>query len=199
LKESEIITIAFRLIKRSTQRGDTVENNKLIHYWYEAFHQDIYNFLVYYIGSTDVEDFVQEVFIKAYQKIDYFKGNSEPKTWLISIARNLAIDHFRKNKAKLFLPASFLNHLSSQEKSPQDLILEEETKSELYRSINSLKPSHRDILILRGILDLSPVEAAAVLNWNTSRVNLTYHRAIKALKKKTKLTLEGSINDAINE
>ncbi|MGD6774653.1 RNA polymerase sigma factor [Sutcliffiella horikoshii] len=66
--------------------------------WFQEYHNDIYNFLIYYTGSMDVEDFVQETFLKAVRNIHKFKGESNPRTWLISIARNVAIDESRKRR-----------------------------------------------------------------------------------------------------
>ncbi|WP_430787096.1 RNA polymerase sigma factor [Virgibacillus flavescens] len=75
-----------------------MKDNKKIALWFKQYHDDILNFLVYYTGKVDVDDLVQEVFIKAVRNVNTFKGNSEPKTWLISIARNVAIDEMRKRK-----------------------------------------------------------------------------------------------------
>ncbi|WP_409299819.1 RNA polymerase sigma factor [Peribacillus sp. SCS-155] len=176
-----------------------MDKKRLIHQWYETYHQDTYNFLVYYIGSRDVEDLVQEVFIKAFQKLEKYESRSEPKTWLLAISRNVAIDFFRKNKAHYFLPESFLYHMSSRDKNPQELLLEDETKNELYRLINQLKPTYRDIIILRGIMELTPDEVASVVNWSKTRVNLTFHRAIGALKKSSLINMGGNHNEPVSE
>jgi RNA polymerase sigma-70 factor (ECF subfamily) len=60
--------------------------------WFQKYEADITSFLVYYTGSLEVEDTVQETFLIAIKKISEYKGDSHPKTWLISIARNLVID-----------------------------------------------------------------------------------------------------------
>src|SRR5690625_6343817 len=73
-------------------------DEELITDWFDAYADDIYRFLVHYMSTTDVEDIVQEVFIKAIDRYDLFNGESSPKTWLISIARNLAIDEARRKK-----------------------------------------------------------------------------------------------------
>lgn len=49
-------------------------------------------------SKEDVEDITQETFAKAFQKFDTFKGNSSFRTWLFSIAANLAKDHLRTKK-----------------------------------------------------------------------------------------------------
>lgn len=66
--------------------------------WFYLYNKDIYHFLVYYIGSGDVEDLVQEVFIRAIKGFDSYQEQASPKTWLISIARHVAIDEIRRRK-----------------------------------------------------------------------------------------------------
>ncbi|CAG9621316.1 RNA polymerase sigma factor [Sutcliffiella rhizosphaerae] len=68
--------------------------------------------------------------------------------------------------------------------SPEELLRLSETKAELYATMKTLKQTYYDVLIYRGIKELSVTETSQVLNWSESKVNLTYHRALKALEKK---------------
>ncbi len=154
--------------------------------WFKEYHNDIYNFLIYYTGGIDVEDFVQETFIKAIRNLHKFKGGSNPRTWLISIARNVAIDESRKRR-KEEIKRNRLLQFSTTAKgsdSPEEMVGLSETKLELYRAIRLLKQSYYDVLMLRGINELSVQETAQALNWSESKVNLSSHRALKALEKK---------------
>ncbi|MBY6036674.1 RNA polymerase sigma factor [Fictibacillus nanhaiensis] len=163
-----------------------MKNHEMIQRWFTEYHNDIYNFLIYYMGTRDVEDIVQEVFIKGFHHFDQFEGRADPKTWLISIARNIAVDHVRKKKRQQLLYSHLLNLFSHKDKIPQDWVLEDERKRELYKAINELKSSYRDIVILKGVLDYTSNEASQILQWKPAKVNLTYHRAIQSLKKKLK-------------
>lgn len=176
-----------------------MEKDDLIQQWFHDYHEDIFNYLVYYFGRKDVEDFVQEAFLKAYQNLDKYEGRANPKTWLISIARNVAIDQLRKDRFRRFLPATLLKKSLSEDKSPLDLVLEDEIKRELYGWIKKMKPAYRDVLILRGIMQLTPDETAAVLGWEKAKVNLSFHRAIEGLRKMTSGVKGGARNAAINE
>ena len=55
-----------RLISRG--RGDPLEKN-LIEEWFDLYERDITSFLIYYTGSMDVEDLVQETFLRAFSRI----------------------------------------------------------------------------------------------------------------------------------
>jgi RNA polymerase sigma-70 factor, ECF subfamily len=176
-----------------------MKNPELIQRWFIDYHNDIYNFLIYYMGSKDVEDIVQDVFIKGFNHMDHFEGRSDPKTWLISIARNIAIDHARKKKRQQLLLTNLLYRFHEKEKVPQALVLENEQKKELYHAINQLRPSYRDVAILRGVMDYTPEETSQILKWKIAKVNLTYHRAIQSLKKKLEAEKWSDYIETINE
>ncbi|UCZ51400.1 RNA polymerase sigma factor [Bacillus shivajii] len=160
-------------------RTETITN------WFEKYSDDIYNFLIYYTGSTDVEDYVQEVFIKALRNYHSFKGDSNPKTWLFSIARNVAVDEMRKRKKETKKQQkSMKQKKESSLKTPEEVYQLNESKKELYQIIRTLKSNYRDVLILRGIKEFTVQETAEILNWTENKVKVTYHRALKAVEKK---------------
>ncbi len=66
---------------------------------YDKYHQDLFQFLFYMVRNREeAEDLVQEVYIRVIHSYKRFEGKSSEKTWLFSIAKNVAIDHFRKQK-----------------------------------------------------------------------------------------------------
>lgn len=154
--------------------------------WFREYHNDIYNFLIYYTGGMDVEDLVQETFVKAVRNIHKFKGDSNPRTWLISIARNVAIDESRKRRKEVVKRNRLLLFSESAKgsDSPEEIVGLSEMKAELYMAIRTLKQSYYDVLMFRGINELSVQETAQALKWSENKVNLSYHRALKALEKK---------------
>jgi RNA polymerase sigma-70 factor, ECF subfamily len=158
--------------------------NTRISEWFQQYSNDLYQFLIYYLGSNDVEDLVQEVFIRAIKNMDSFEEKSSPKTWLFSIARHIAIDEIRR-KQRLKLKNLILmgNQEWLEAKTPESFLNLNETNKDLYNTIQHLKKNYRDVIILRGIKELSVEETAEILNWKEEKVRLTFHRAIKALQK----------------
>jgi len=153
--------------------------------WFYEYSDDVYHFLVYYMGTVDVEDLVQEVFIKAMRGLKNFHHDSSPKTWLLSIARNVAIDEARRRKRKgsdYTIP--LFDHSGMDETTPENVYVRLETNRELYVAIHSLKETYRDVLMLRGIQGLSTRETAQILNWKEEKVRTNYFRALKALRLK---------------
>lgn len=155
----------------------------LIAKWFDAYSDDVYKFLVYYMSTPDVEDIVQDVFIKAIDRYDSFRGDASPKTWLISIARNLAIDKARKKKTRDWRKLIDVYDYQTNT-SPEEQQLTLESKLELHHAITKLKQTYRDVVVLRGIEELSVGETAHILIWSETKVRVTFHRALKELKNK---------------
>ncbi|MGJ7910099.1 RNA polymerase sigma factor [Neobacillus sp. LXY-1] len=155
----------------------------IISEWFYLYNKDIYHFLVYYMGSSDVEDLVQEVFIRAIKGFDTFQGKSSPKTWLLSIARHVGIDEIRKRKRSRMMQLFGFREEETAKETPEEILQLNETNRLLYEAIQSLKANYRDVIILRGIKELSVSETASILNWNENKVRITYHRALKMLQQ----------------
>ncbi|WP_163536676.1 RNA polymerase sigma factor [Gracilibacillus sp. YIM 98692] len=169
-----------------------MSNKELVSEWFYQYHQDVYQFLVYYTGRLDTEDLVQEVFIKAMKGASRFNGRSSVKTWLFSIARSVAIDQIRKEKRRPFhfaVPWQNTYDLG-HEQTPEQIVKGDESKQELYHAIHRLKRNYRDVIILRAIQELSVAETALTLGWSNQKVRTTYSRALKALGK-----LQGGLFD----
>ncbi|WP_144460276.1 RNA polymerase sigma factor [Siminovitchia fortis] len=150
--------------------------------WFEKYERDITSFLIYYTGFTDVEDLVQDTFLIAINKISKFKGGSNPKTWLIAIARNIVIDRYRRKRVWQRIKHYFT---SDQEQVPgsEDIIIQSQEQQQLYDAIERLSSRQKEVVILRGILELSSNETGEILKCTPNSVNVTYHRALKKLKE----------------
>lgn len=171
-----------------------MERTKIASEWFELYHDDLYHFLIYRMGTSDVEDLLQEVFIKAIKGMDKFEHKSNPKTWLFSIARNLAIDEQRKKQRERWKIEKWFQTAAAKPNTDQatdDILQLNEENKTLYNAIQCLKPSYKDAVILRGIKELSISETASILNWNEDKVRNTYHRALKALQ----IELKGELRD----
>ena len=79
--------------------GGGNEMNSVFDEIYNKYHHDVFQFLFYMVNHKETaEDLMQEVYIRVLKSYHRFEGKSSEKTWLFSIARNVAIDHFRKQK-----------------------------------------------------------------------------------------------------
>lgn len=155
-----------------------------IEYWFRSYGSDVHNYLVYYLGNYEVEDLVQDVFIKAMRGYDKFAGRASPKTWLFSIARHVAHDFEYKQRMRRLLSIRLGMERESNVKTPEEQVYLREEQRELLQLIRSLRQSYRDVLLLRLVQDLSISEVAEILDWSENKVSVTYHRALKTLRQK---------------
>ncbi|MCJ8009617.1 RNA polymerase sigma factor [Lederbergia wuyishanensis] len=157
-------------------------NHVKVEEWFLQYGDDVYNFLVYYTRSYDVEDIVQEVFLKALKSAEYFEERSNPKTWLLSIARRLVIDRYRKEKRYKLLTFELIRK-NVGSRTAEDLVINDETLREIFNYINEMNNAYRNVIVCRLILEYSVQETSEILGWSKSKVSLTYHRALTSLKQ----------------
>jgi RNA polymerase sigma-70 factor (ECF subfamily) len=78
------------------QAVQNIDSKKTIEDWVNQYSDPLFSWAFYKTSSKETaEDLVQDTFLAAYNKLDTFKGNSQPKTWLFSILNNKIIDHYR--------------------------------------------------------------------------------------------------------
>jgi RNA polymerase sigma-70 factor, ECF subfamily len=155
---------------------------------YQKYHQELFRFLFYMVKNKEqAEDLVQEVYIRVLKAYDRFEGNSSEKTWLFSIARNVAIDYFRKQKGWKNWVLGKLDFSEVQVKDhmplPEEISEQREEIHLVYRCLDECTIDQKMVILLRYIHELSISETAEALSWTESKVKTTQHRAIKALKK----------------
>lgn len=77
---------------------DTINSDSktILENWVNEYSDALYSWAFYKTSSKETaEDLVQDTFLAAFNKLDSFKGKSQPKTWLFSILNNKVIDHYR--------------------------------------------------------------------------------------------------------
>lgn len=154
---------------------------------YTKYHRDLFQFLFYMVKNREeAEDLVQEVYIRVMRSYGKFEGKSSEKTWLFSIAKNVAIDHFRKHKSwkdRLYDKFDWdRQQVKDTSPLPEELTLQNEDVQMLYECLDLCTENHRIVLVMRFLNSLSIAETAAALNWSESKVKTTQHRALKSLR-----------------
>jgi RNA polymerase sigma-70 factor, ECF subfamily len=162
--------------------------NSVFDEMYKKYHHDVFQFLFYMVKSRELaEDLVQEVYIRVLKAYDRFEGKSSEKTWLFSIAKNVAIDHFRKQKGwKQRLLESFdmsARQVRDDQPLPEEMALQSEEIQMMYKCLDQCTVDQRMVIIMRYIHELTISETGEALSWTESKVKTTQHRALKTLKK----------------
>ena len=175
----------FSLIK-AVQAGDHKAFESLV----RRYQRQVANLIYVTMGSSDdVDDNAQEVFIRVYKSLPRFKFDASFFSWIYRITMNLCIDEIRKRKIRKVLSLDFLTE-DALEKSrknkdhsmPSDSILADERREIVQSALQSLKPEHRDILVLREYNDLGYNEIAEALDISVEAVKSRIFRARSELK-----------------
>lgn len=152
---------------------------------YPRLHRSVSAFVA---GSNvDVEDILQETFLKACKKIDQFDGKSAMYTWLYSIARNITIDEFRKQKRKPdtgLTPADEFE-IADDENGSREYRQNDEIQH-LRNAIAELPELLRDIVVMKTIEGLSYDEISDITGVNTETLKNRMYRAKKELAERLK-------------
>lgn len=136
----------------------------------------------------EAEDLAQDIFIKAFQSLNGFKGESRFSTWLYRIATNHCLNRLKEEKRRNpgllpspMTPDSILS--TKDDPSSHHLRLEKKELQELVQSrIKELKGEYRLVLVLRDIQGLSYEDIAEVLDLEIGTVRSRLHRARMELK-----------------
>ncbi len=172
---------------RRAQGGDGTAYDELV----RRYQRQIYG-ITYHMTShhEDANDLTQEAFVKAWQALKSFKGDSSFFTWLYRIAVNRTLNHLKSRKFREGRHAMSLNDLDVEaenhpdlvalvsDKTPRRAAALEELKGKLNAAIQRLSEKHRTVVTLHDIQGLPHDEIAKILNCNTQtvRTRLFYAR-----------------------
>lgn len=149
----------------------------------EHYAQAVYALVIRIVGSAeDSEELAQDIFIKAFEQLQFFRGRSSFSTWLYRIAYNAAISHARRRKQKLIEIDE--RRLQAVEDSAIEQMEQGTTGhsiAELQRAIEKLDIEERALITFFYYEDKSIAECATILGYSESNVKVRLHRIRKKL------------------
>lgn len=166
------------------------------------YEKNVYNIALRMTGnSEDAADMTQEAFIKAYNSLQSFRGDSKFSVWLYRIVSNVCLDFLRSKNRRPTVSLSVEDDdgedaqldVADESQSPELLLDRKLTRDSVCRGLDSLPPDYRQILLLREIQGLSYDEIAQALGLEVGTVKSRIFRARKRLC--TFLIDDGNISD----
>lgn len=125
----------------------------------------VYRFLFHFLGNaTDAEDITQETFLLVHRKAALHNPALSFRAWLMTIARNLAVSHRRKSVPRPLDPAVLAGVIRDVSPAPEREVLLREDATQVHACLARLPDQHREILVMRYLLDLPLHEVAELLN-----------------------------------
>jgi RNA polymerase sigma-70 factor (ECF subfamily) len=144
-------------------------------------------------NREDAEDVVQDAFLKAYQNLGQFQGQSKFYTWLVRIAVNEALMRLRRRRPERMVSIdedvkteedSMPREIADWSPNPEQLYTQSELKDILGKTIQGLPPSFRTVFVLRDVEGLSTEETASALELSVPAVKSRLLRARLQLRER---------------
>jgi RNA polymerase sigma factor (sigma-70 family) len=140
----------------------------------------VYGFFAYRLGRReDAEDLTQQTFeraLKAWPRYD--PRRATPGTWLLSIARNLLIDHHRSDRSDRHTDVDAAEHAATTSGPEADVGLDPAVE----RALAALSPRERETVALRFGADLTNRRIARVTGTSTASVDQALSRALRRMR-----------------
>ncbi len=149
---------------------------------YRQLHPDVYRFIARRVANrADAEDLTARVFCKFLERINQFDpAKGRVRTWVLTVARNLVIDHYRTNKSAD--PLDVVEQPHTSDPNPLEGLLTRERVEHVRLQISQLPEQTREILALRYADGLRHREIAELLGISVASVKQKVSRARRALK-----------------
>ena len=134
-------------------------------------HARVYNLAYRFTGRADeAEDLTQEVFLKVYRTLHLYRSESGAlETWIVRVARNHFIDHYRKFKVEKTRTTPLEDHFdvaaspTSRIETPAEALDRKEAGDRVHRLLDKLPQDQREAVILRDLEELTYEEIADLL------------------------------------
>lgn len=151
------------------------------------------------VGASDLDDLVQEAFIKIFRAVDEFKGESELKTWIYRVTVNTAHDYYRAKKRRSWLqffgdwsdksgPSNQVESESALMSDGSSSVNRLEAKHDIEVVLRELSPKLRETIILFSIEELSLEDISQILKIPVgtvkSRISLAKREMAQLLERK---------------
>ena len=175
-------------IVQQVQAGDVAAFDRLMVKYRERLFGVVYNLTA---NREDAADLTQDAFIKAFQSINRFQGQSSFFTWIYRIAVNTALSHLRKNRLRTFfslekiqdegVSAQLLDQLTDKTGGAREACLRE-LQEKLNEALQKLSIKHRTVITLFEIDGLSHSEIADIMGCSEGTVRSRLHYAKQFLQ-----------------
>ncbi len=154
--------------------------------WYEDYRSTVYRYVRFRVASRETaEDLTSDVFVKALRSFERYDASlASPSTWLLRIARNTVLDHFRalRRRGSLHVSLDRAHDLAADGPSQEERMMREERVQSLLNASGTLRPADQEILSLRYGAGLQNQEIAESLGVTTNTVAVRVHRALQRLR-----------------
>lgn len=144
----------------------------------------IFSFLYGMVGDRhEAEDLTQETFVRALGAAERFQARALPKTWLLTIARNLAINHLKSRARRSRHKAGAPEGSPAAAGSPAGDAEIEETAAAIRAAVAELAPKHAEVFMMKVVDGLTYKEIAGIVGCPVGTVQSRMFYAVRRLRR----------------
>ena len=155
---------------------------------YLRYVEPVFRYLFSRLGNVhEAEDITAQTFLAAFESFDRFRQDGHFASWLFTIARNKAMDHFRQRKDTT--PIDEINEIPL-ESDPLNGVIQSEQAAALSKLIRALTEEDRELLRLRFLAGMSFPEIAHILHRNEEAVKKSVYRLLARLHDQLEVPYE---------
>jgi RNA polymerase sigma-70 factor, ECF subfamily len=174
--------------------GDDARDAKLISQWkagdqraatelVERHAEALARFAASCGAREEIDELVQDTFVRAFGSLDSFRGDSSFRTWLFAIERRLLLDRRRSERRR---PAGveIVEQDAATEYDALDEMVAGEAGARVRAAIQRLTPTQREVFVLRVTEGMSYKEIAEAVSTTEGAARVHYHNAVRAIKER---------------
>lgn len=131
---------------------------------------------------NEVDELVQDTFVRAFNSLEGFRGESSFRTWLFTIERRLLLDRRRADKRRRDR-TEIQEDDAATEYDALDSVVADEMQQRLQEAVSRLSPTQREVFALRVGEGMSYKEIADAVGTTEGAARVHYHNAMRAVKE----------------
>ncbi len=173
LEESPAVAREVRNATARAKEGD----RDAVRFLYVKYSDNVYGYVRSIVrDDKDAEDITQQVFLKLMTAIGRYQDRGVPFSgWLLRVARNVALDHLRRQR-----PTFMADVTDIQERSDDHA---DDRARDLHAAIRELPDEQRTVVLMRHVVGLTPPEIAERMGRSESSIHGLHHRGRRALQQ----------------
>lgn len=185
INESQIVSLSDLEVVERVRNGEKALYEILMRRHNQTLYRAVRSYLK---DGDDVQDAMQEAYVKAFTKLDQYKGDAAFSTWLVRIGINEALQALRKQRtlhvyADPEVRAERLTQLpDTGQMNPEQRTIREEHRRLLEQAVDRLPEDYRAVYMLREVEEMSVGEVSQSLDISEANVKVRLHRAKNMVK-----------------
>ncbi len=161
---------------------------------WDRFNLPIRKFIYDMCGNYELsEELAQETFVRVFKGIGKYRRETKFSSWVFGIAKNVVWENSRRlkrNSRNVAIEQTEIFDIPEEKSSPEQIIIEAEMFSAVYKALNNIEPEQRISFVLRVFHSKSHLEIAEITGFSIAKIKIDIYRTRKKLRKQLSSYME---------